>query len=518
MAYTYLYWGLSQVEVHSIQVALQKAGQSVNLEHKGSTVSAISLKSAARKVTVAGAILLKTEYDSISNYLSSFDKKVLDKIMVVETYSDLEKLFESELGISFADLAEPEPVATQQGYQQPVVAQPVHEQPSVSKPVYEPPVVELAQPTVEVPASVTEVTPSYVKSEPVVPTQSTVNPFDSSSNTNVFAESPEVVEKPTVSPAVEDGVVLEDLEDELLELRERLAFTEQENVRLRSQSNDSGVQSQLNSLLAEQSEWKAKEQAYIEKMSSMLSPEALKERELEWKRMETAFTTRLDSLSGQVESLTSKLTNEGKFISELQQQIQTMTSERLNILSQLEDAKRGIREELPSLVVPKNLSFAVSASSLSVTHTYQHLLKQGKDAIFIDLSRESFIDMLVKLPNPIRVTKWLLEGIQLRTIFSKMAMGGVETSEGLSIVASPNVVLSDDLFERVDWVECFSQIEETGRPTTIYLGLGDYNGVSEFINRLSTSVKVYRKDNPAELRAYNKLAYMHENVEEVILP
>ena len=431
MSYTYLYWGLNRLDVRAIEKALADAGQQVNFESKGTSISAISLKTSARKIMVSGAILMQSEYDMIADKVSAFGSEIEKKILIANNYEELEKLFESELGIALSKpIKEVEVVSTKVDVSKPIEA--------IEKPL------------------VTE-----VEKHPEI--------------TGIPIGEVKVVTE-TISNEV-DEFEIEDLRDENSDLKREKEFLLAEVSRLKSNSN-----------------------------------------EVEVEELKRVYNSKIAELEGSLRETNSKLEDEQQFISDLQSTVQALTSSKLELESALNSAKNNVKEELPPLNAPSNLTIAVASSTLSLTNVYSSLVSKNPGAILLDLSRESFLDMLVKLPSPIRITKWLLEGIQLRTMYSRFEpFDFLNVAEGLSIVSSPNVVLSDDLFEIVDWEECFSQIEETGRPTILFLGLENYNGVSEFINRLNTTVKVYRNDNPAELRAYNKIAYKHENVEEVLV-
>ena len=423
--YTYLYWGISKSLLSEVEQRLSEKGYLVKFENKGSTISLLSLKTSARKVMVNGVILLQSEYDNIQAKSYQLQKEVLDKILIADDLDSLIKVFENEFNVDL----------------------------SLSNSVVEEPIIE----------------------EEVVggPT-----PVIETSSVSVEDEEDELV-----SSVTDSDVPVEDLLDELEDLRFRNEFLESELSRLKSNSKNVDSDEEL-------------------------------------KKAETTIanlTKEKASLESNIRSLKIKLSEETSFISELQERVSNLTSIRMALESQLESAKENVKEELPTIKVPSNVTFYVSTSSLSIAHSYQHLLAKEEDAILIDLSLESFTDMLVKLTLPVRVTKWLLEGINLRTMFSKFEKTNCKVANGLSLVTSPSVVLSDNVLEKADWVTCLEQAEETGRTVMIYLGLENHQGVSELISRLSSDVVAIRQDTPAELRAFKKLKFKHDNVRELVI-
>lgn len=201
---------------------------------------------------------------------------------------------------------------------------------------------------------------------------------------------------------------------------------------------------------------------------------------------------------------------------DLRERISQLTAEKLEVEQQLREAQSG-RLDLPSIDVPPNVNFYVSASSLSLVKAYDYLLRERPTTTLIDLSRESYLDMLVQLNHPNRVTKWLLEGINIRTLTSSYSQREIQPATGLNIVSSPNALIPEDAFKRADWDFILKQLQETYSEYNIFLGVATHQGVPEMLDRLNSPVKVLRQNNPADKRSFNLISLSHDNIEEVVI-
>ena len=148
---------------------------------------------------------------------------------------------------------------------------------------------------------------------------------------------------------------------------------------------------------------------------------------------------------------------------------------------------------------------------------YDYLLREKPTTTLIDLSRESYLDMLVQLNHPNRVTKWLLEGINIRTLNSSYSQREIQPATGLNIVSSPNALIPEDAFKRADWDSILKQLQETYSEYNIFLGVATHQGVPEMLDRLNSPVKVLRQNNPADKRSFNLISLSHDNIEEVVI-
>lgn len=209
--------------------------------------------------------------------------------------------------------------------------------------------------------------------------------------------------------------------------------------------------------------------------------------------------------------------NESVQVSEdLRDRISQLTTDKFDLEQQLREAQSG-RLELPAIDVPANVNFYVSASSLSLVKAYDYLLREKPTTTLIDLSRESYLDMLVQLNHPNRVTKWLLEGINIRTLNSSYSQREIQPATGLNIVSSPNALIPEDAFKRADWDSILKQLQETYSEYNIFLGVATHQGVPEMLDRLNSPVKVLRQNNPADKRSFNLISLSHDNIEEVVI-
>lgn len=176
-------------------------------------------------------------------------------------------------------------------------------------------------------------------------------------------------------------------------------------------------------------------------------------------------------------------------------------------------------KELTPLRVPHNVEFYVTASSLGVAPSYQYLLCNSPHRLLVDLAQESFMDTLVRLKRRTRVTKWLLEGQNIRALYTPYETyteNQLLVSEGLELLTSPTVVYPEGMLEEVDWDRKLEELARLGSKVSVYLGLESSEGVSEFMKRLDGPVKVLRGGNALEERAWKRIVRHHEgNVEEV---
>lgn len=237
------------------------------------------------------------------------------------------------------------------------------------------------------------------------------------------------------------------------------------------------------------------------------------------KRQNDELTHKLESAKqelARLEKVRSDFNESVQVSEDLRDRISQLTTDKFDLEQQLREAQSG-RLELPAIDVPANVNFYVSASSLSLVKAYDYLLREKPTTTLIDLSRESYLDMLVQLNHPNRVTKWLLEGINIRTLNSSYAQREIQPATGLNIVSSPNALIPEDAFKRADWDSILNQLKETYSEYNIFLGVATHQGVPEMLDRLNSPVKVLRQNNPADKRSFNLISLSHDNIEEVVI-
>lgn len=187
---------------------------------------------------------------------------------------------------------------------------------------------------------------------------------------------------------------------------------------------------------------------------------------------------------------------------------------------EVDDLKAHLKESAVTpttpLSVPRNVEIYVTASSLDLVPSYQHLLVNMKDTLVIDLSPESIMDTLVRIPKRNRVAKWLLGEQNIRSLYSPYDEIKLRVAEGLDLLTSPNALLPVNVLSEVDWERKFDDLARLNRPVVLYLGLETNRGVFEFLSRLDKQAKVLRSGSPLSERSWSRVVRQHEgSVEEV---
>lgn len=471
MAYVYAYYGFDMAAIKDVESLLNSAGQDVVFKHAGSMVSAISVRMTAKKPTVMGIILNESEYASIESKYIDFEDKIKTKVKVLHSFDELKAYMEDELEVPLDAPTEDE-----------------------------------------------------VPSEPVLNdfgagTVKTVTPTSQQNQTsNVFQTSESEIQESSVPNAFQD--------ERALVLGEKSFFARTTNSNTVETIIPSSVPTE------EPEELEPESVSFADQPKEPFTLNVEKTHKVE-SMFDDDLDAELDDLKRQNDELTHKLEaakqdlaqlekvkddfNESVQVSEdLRDRISQLTTDKFDLEQQLREAQSG-RLELPAIDVPANVNFYVSASSLSLVKAYDYLLREKPTTTLIDLSRESYLDMLVQLNHPNRVTKWLLEGINIRTLNSSYAQREIQPATGLNIVSSPNALIPEDAFKRADWGSILNQLQETYSEYNIFLGVATHQGVPEMLDRLNSPVKVLRQNNPADKRSFNLISLSHDNIEEVVI-
>ena len=471
MAYVYAYYGFDMAAIKDVESLLNSAGQDVVFKHAGSMVSAISVRMTAKKPTVMGIILNESEYASIESKYIDFEDKIKTKVKVLHSFDELKAYMEDELEVPLDASTEDE-----------VLSEPILN--------------DFGAGTVKT------VTPASQQNQ-------TSNDFQTSE-----AETQDI----SIPNAFR--------EERVLELGEKSFFARTTN----SNTVETIIPSSVP--IEEPEELEAQSVSFADQPKEPFTLNIEKPHKVE-SMFDDDLDAELEDLKRQNDELTHKLEsakqelarlekvkdnfNESVQVSEdLRDRISQLTTDKFNLEQQLREAQSG-RLELPAIDVPANVNFYVSASSLSLVKAYDYLLREKPTTTLIDLSRESYLDMLVQLNHPNRVTKWLLEGINIRTLNSSYSQREIQPATGLNIVSSPNALIPEDAFKRADWDSILNQLQETYSEYNIFLGVATHQGVPEMLDRLNSPVKVLRQNNPADKRSFNLISLSHDNIEEVVI-
>ena len=223
-------------------------------------------------------------------------------------------------------------------------------------------------------------------------------------------------------------------------------------------------------------------------------------------------------LNEQVKELKRVIQVKDEDIKGLRQSISELDADLVLKDKEIRDVKRGIfKKEV--IRVPDNIEFYVAASGVSLMHAYEYLLLENDEGLIVDLSRESFVDVFVKLKSPVRPDKWLADGINIRAAFTAFDVkDSYEVSKELRLITAPAYALPLSLYRDIDWGVRFKEASKLGIPVMFFLGDITQEGVIDFANRLEgIEINVLRRDNKLDLRAYNKAHKYINRVNEVVM-
>lgn len=243
--------------------------------------------------------------------------------------------------------------------------------------------------------------------------------------------------------------------------------------------------------------------------------------ELERKLLDGVSTVNdgeLERLKEQVKELKRVIQVKDEDIKGLRQSISELDADLVLKDKEIRDVKRGIFKK-EGIRVPDNIEFYVAASGVSLMHAYEYLLLENDEGLLVDLSRESFVDVFVKLKSPVRPDKWLTDGINIRAAFTAFDVkDSYDVSKELRLITAPAYALPLALYREIDWGVRFKEASKLGIPVMFFLGDITQEGVIDFANRLEgVEINVLRRDNKLDLRAYNKANKYINRVNEVIM-
>lgn len=232
----------------------------------------------------------------------------------------------------------------------------------------------------------------------------------------------------------------------------------------------------------------------------------------------TANDGELERLKEQVKELKRVIQVKDEDIKGLRQSISELDADLVLKDKEIRDVKRGIFKK-EGIRVPDNIEFYVAASGVSLMHAYEYLLLENDEGLLVDLSRESFVDVFVKLKSPVRPDKWLADGINIRAAFTAFDVkDSYDVSKELRLITAPAYALPLALYREIDWGVRFKEASKLGIPVMFFLGDITQEGVIDFANRLEgIEINVLRRDNKLDLRAYNKANKYINRVNEVIM-
>ena len=205
-------------------------------------------------------------------------------------------------------------------------------------------------------------------------------------------------------------------------------------------------------------------------------------------------------------------------IKDLKQSIEELETSIVAKDKEIRDVKLGIfKKEM--VKVPDDIEFYVAASGVSLMHAYEYLLTENEEGLIVDLSRESFVDVFVKLNSPIRPDKWLVDGINIRAAFTAYDLKSTyDVSPELRLITAPSYTLPLGIYRDVKWEVRFKEALKLGMPVMFFLGDISQEGVIDFANRLEgVEINVLRRENKLDLRAYNKAKKYLANASEVLM-
>lgn len=232
----------------------------------------------------------------------------------------------------------------------------------------------------------------------------------------------------------------------------------------------------------------------------------------------TANDGELERLREQVKELKRVIQVKDEDIKGLRQSISELDADLVLKDKEIRDVKRGIFKK-EGIRVPDNIEFYVAASGVSLMHAYEYLLLENDEGLLVDLSRESFVDVFVKLKSPVRPDKWLADGINIRAAFTAFDVkDSYDVSKELRLITAPAYALPLALYREIDWGVRFEEASKLGIPVMFFLGDITQEGVIDFANRLEgVEINVLRRENKLDLRAYNKANKYINRVNEVIM-
>lgn len=232
----------------------------------------------------------------------------------------------------------------------------------------------------------------------------------------------------------------------------------------------------------------------------------------------TKYEEKIENLELVIREKDREITKLQDDINDLRQSVEELETSILAKDKEIRDVKLGIfKKEM--VKVPADIEFYVAASGVSLMHAYEYLLTENEEGLIVDLSRESFVDVFVKLNSPIRPDKWLIDGINIRAAFTAYDLKSTyDVSPELRLITAPSYTLPLGIYRDVKWEVRFKEALKLGMPVMFFLGDISQEGVIDFANRLEgVEINVLRRENKLDLRAYNKAKKYLANVSEVLM-
>lgn len=232
----------------------------------------------------------------------------------------------------------------------------------------------------------------------------------------------------------------------------------------------------------------------------------------------TKYEEKIENLELVIREKDREITKLHDDINDLRQSVEELETSILAKDKEIRDVKLGIfKKEM--VKVPDDVEFYVAASGVSLMHAYEYLLTENEEGLIVDLSRESFVDVFVKLNSPIRPDKWLVDGINIRAAFTAYDLKSTyDVSPELRLITAPSYTLPLGIYRDVNWEVRFKEALKLGMPVMFFLGDISQEGVIDFANRLEgVEINVLRRENKLDLRAYNKAKKYLANVSEVLM-
>lgn len=232
----------------------------------------------------------------------------------------------------------------------------------------------------------------------------------------------------------------------------------------------------------------------------------------------TKYEEKIENLELVIREKDREITKLHDDINDLKQSVEELETSILAKDKEIRDVKLGIfKKEM--VKVPDDIEFYVAASGVSLMHAYEYLLTENEEGLIVDLSRESFVDVFVKLNSPIRPDKWLVDGINIRAAFTAYDLKSTyDVSPELRLITAPSYTLPLGIYRDVKWEVRFKEVLKLGMPVMFFLGDISQEGVIDFANRLEgVEINVLRRENKLDLRAYNKAKKYLANASEVLM-
>jgi hypothetical protein len=461
--FDYYYFELSKSIISEVENLLLRAHRTdIRFVSGGSKFQPLSARSHAKKISTAGFLLTADEKVKLDANATIRDAVGPDRAHVITTADELILLLESELGESLTAPPKKEEVAP-------------------------PPTPSPTSPTQN--AQLTEENTTYS------PNSQVVSPLTPQYGATSVVSKMETVESPSTFTQVEETPLAEPIQEEPslpvddgfgLTLEDEVQFLRADNERLRRDLKATNI-NQGSGVSSEQLQ-------NLKEDLDLTKAELENERNSHNRTKETLQLVETDFDNKKIEFAKLEVANE-------------------DLKAQLKES--AVVPTTP-LSVPRNVEIYVTASSLDLVPSYQHLLVNMKDTLVIDLSPESIMDTLVRITKRNRVAKWLLGEQNIRSLYSPYDEIKLRVADGLDLLTSPNALLPANVLSEVDWERKFDDLARLNRPVVLYLGLETNRGVFEFLSRLDKQAKVLRSGSPLSERSWSRVVRQHEgSVEEV---